>query len=71
MTVETPEPRFKLNRNAGVDTIHVEHPFEECNYDDATSKAEVDEMTAEAMILRGDAVACQHCKPLPDLATDG
>lgn len=27
----------------------------------------VDEMTAEAMLVSGDAVACQHCKPLQEL----
>lgn len=57
------EPIFKLNRNAGVDTLHAEHPFEICNVDDAKGTVFVDEMTAEAMLARGDARRCEHCKP--------
>jgi hypothetical protein len=61
------EPIYRLNRNAGVDTLHVEHPWEECNVDDADGVETVDEMTAEAMLVRGDAVPCQHCQPLQGL----
>lgn len=57
------EPRYTLNRNAGVDTLHVDHPFEECNVDDATGVSKIDEMTAEAMLARRDVVPCAHCKP--------
>lgn len=60
---ETDEPRFKLNRNEGVDTIHAEHPHEECNVDDATGTSFVDEMTAEDMLAKGDARKCEHCDP--------
>lgn len=64
MTIETPpEPRYFLNKNAGVDTVHVEHPWEQCNTDDASDGALVDEMTAEALVARGDAVKCSHCEP--------
>lgn len=58
------EPRYKLNKNQGVDTLHIEHPFEECNVDDATDAQLIDQMTAEAMMVRGDAVACLHCHPV-------
>jgi hypothetical protein len=54
---------FKLNQNEGTDTLHIEHPYEECNSDDAKDMTEVDAATAKAMLDRGDAVACKHCKP--------
>lgn len=57
------EPRFKLNRNAGVDTLHREQTLEECNYDDAEDRQVIDEMTAEAMVADGSARRCEHCKP--------
>jgi hypothetical protein len=55
---------FRLNVNDGVDTIHREHGFEECNLDDAQDVQSVDEATAKAMLARGDAKVCEHCKPL-------
>lgn len=63
MTTETAEPRYKLNRNAGVDTLHREQTREECNVDDAEGVVLVDEMRAEAMVADGSASICQHCKP--------
>jgi len=65
MTVIDDELRFRLNRNAGVDTIHRHEVTEQCNWDDALDREWVDAWTAEAMILRGDAVRCKHCKPEP------
>jgi hypothetical protein len=59
----TDEPRFKLVLHKGVDTLHIEHPHEECNVDDATDVRMVDAMTAEAMLAGKQAVACQHCQP--------
>jgi hypothetical protein len=67
MTTTKPEPRYKLNVNDAVDTLHRWDTLEACNWDDSEGRTEVDEMTAEAMILRGDAVSCQHCKPLQEL----
>lgn len=63
MTTETDEPRYKLNRNEGVDTLHRQDSLEACNCDDAKGIQVVDEMTAEALILSGDAVTCRHCNP--------
>lgn len=58
------ERRFLLNKNEGLDTLHrAEGLTEQCNTDDARDKSNVDEMTAEALWLRGDAVLCKHCKP--------
>ena len=54
------EPYFVLNRNEGVDTIHVE-PREECNVDDAEDRQTIDPDTAEALLKSGQAVRCQHC----------
>ena len=65
MTEVLDEPRYRLNRNRGVDTLHTDRPFEECNVDDALDREWVDAMTAEAMLLRGDAVRCKHCDPQP------
>ena len=66
MTEVLDEPRFRLNRNRGVDTLHSEDITESCNWDDATDREWVDAMTAEAMLLRGDVVACKHCGPKPE-----
>lgn len=60
------EPWFTLNRNRGVDTLHAQHNLEECNLDDAEDLQRVDPLTAEALLLRGDAVACAHCRPEPE-----
>jgi hypothetical protein len=59
------EPRFVVNRNAGVDTLHRFPAFEECNLDDAEGLEKIDEITAGAMLTLGHAVACEHCKPEP------
>ena len=56
---------FKLNVNDGIDTLHVEHPWEECNTDEADGLESVDDETAAAMIASGTAVACKHCQPTP------
>lgn len=58
------EPSFILNVNDGVDTIHRSEGLKEaCNTDDIEGRQTVDEMTAEAMVVRGDAVSCKHCNP--------
>jgi len=65
MTLIDSEPRYRLNKPSGVETLHSEEITEECEWDDATDREWVDPMTAEAMLVRGDAVACRHCKPRP------
>lgn len=58
--------QYILNQNDGVDTIHdPAHLTENCNTDDIKGRELIDEFTAEAMLHRGDAVACQHCRPGP------
>lgn len=60
------EQYFILNRNDGVDVLHdPERLSEQCNTDQIEGRKRVDPMTAEALILRGDARACGHCKPEP------
>lgn len=54
------EPRFVLTRKDGKDTLH-RNPGEQCNLDDTLADQKVDEFTAEAMLLRGDARPCAHC----------
>ena len=60
------EPLFTLNRNQGVDTLHVEHPHESCNTDDAEDLRQVDAMTAEALLVGKHAIRCGHCDPQPE-----
>jgi len=55
------EPDLILNVNEGVDTIHRSPSLESCNVDDALNRQTIDPATAEALILRGAAVRCQHC----------
>lgn len=58
------ERSYLVNVNEGKDTIHRAIGLtEQCNTDDALGLKTVDEMTAEALFVRGDAVLCQHCKP--------
>lgn len=58
---------YKLNVNReGDDVLHIEHPWEQCNADDATQVVRVDRDTARALLQRGEAVRCQHCKPVVD-----
>lgn len=53
---------YILNRKEGRDTIHDPSRLtESCNTDQIESRAKVDEFTAEAMMIRGDAVPCKHC----------
>lgn len=57
---------YILNVNAGADTLHdPSHLTESCNTDDIEGRKMVDEFTAEALLIKGDAVACQHCHPGP------
>lgn len=58
------EPEFILNVNDGKDTLHdPAHLTENCNTDQIEGRRRVDPMTAEALLVNGDAVACEHCKP--------
>lgn len=57
---------YKLNRNPGVDVLHLEHPWEVCNQDDAEDSEVVDDATAAALIARGAARSCEHCQPFPE-----
>jgi hypothetical protein len=57
---------YLVNHNAGVDTLHIEHPREECNTDDAEGLETVDDETGPALVATGGAVECEHCKPLAD-----
>lgn len=56
---------FTLNRNTDVDVLHVEHPHEECNIDDASDRQRIDARTAAALLDHGQARACGHCSPDP------
>lgn len=58
--------RFVLNRNEGLDILHVEHPHEECNTDDAAGLERIDELSAVRMVATGQAKPCSHCKPLEE-----
>jgi hypothetical protein len=61
------EPYFILNVNEGADTLHdPENLTERCNTDQIEGRKRVDGMTAEALLLRGDAAACRHCNPRPE-----
>ncbi len=54
------EPYFVLNRNDGIDTLHV-NPHEECNVDDAEGRETIDAATAEALKAGGYVRLCKHC----------
>lgn len=45
-----------------LDVLH-RNPREECNTDDAARRLNVDPDTADALLLRGQAVRCQNCNP--------
>ncbi len=59
------EPRWTLNRNEGMDTIH-RNPREECNTDDVKGREAIDAQTAAAMLSAGTAKPCQHCMRIKD-----
>lgn len=62
----TDNGEYILNVNEGVDTIHRAAGLtEQCNTDQIEGRKVVDEFTAEALLVRGDAVACKHCGPTP------
>ena len=54
------EDRFVVTLRDGKSTMH-RNPTEQCNLDDTDRDKRVDAFEAESMMLRGDAVACQHC----------
>jgi hypothetical protein len=58
---------YRLNHNFGAkDTMHIEHPFERCNTDDAEDMETVDDETAAALIAIGGVELCRHCRPFAD-----
>lgn len=59
------DPQFTLNRNQGVGTLHVEHPWEQCNTDQAEDLRKVDALEAQLALSSGDALACLVCTPDP------
>ena len=59
---------YQLVHRSGVDTLHQQHPFEECNVDDAEDREAVDDETAKALLVIGSARACEHCHPLAEPA---
>lgn len=59
MTTE-PEPRFVVTRKDGKDTMH-RNPVARCDLRGKLDDQTVDEFTAEAMMLRGDATPCKWC----------
>lgn len=63
--------RFVLVTRAApiVSTLHVEHPWEQCNTDDAVKSEQVDEETAAALMATGMARACEFCEPAPNSQT--
>ena len=58
-----------VQRHTGGDTLHVEHPWEQCNTDDAAQVVKVDDATAAAFLKSGTARACEFCEPAPDPPT--
>ncbi len=58
----TDEPRYTLNRNEGMDTLH-RNAREECNLDDADERQTIDAHTADAMLSKNQAQTCRHCWP--------
>ena len=58
MTID--DDRWVLVNREGIDTVH-KNPHEECNLDDTRRDEGIDEITAERLLLAGDAVPCKHC----------
>ncbi len=54
------EPRYVLNRNEGIDTLH-RNAGESCNLDDSQGRQNVDSETADALLEMGEAKRCLHC----------
>lgn len=55
---------YRVNRNPDrPDVIHVEHPFEECNFDDAQDREFIDHEIAWQQVAEGKARYCGHCLP--------
>jgi hypothetical protein len=52
---------FTLVSHPGKERIHVEHPWEVCNVDDAVHVEKIDEATMDALLEAGSAVRCEHC----------
>lgn len=57
---------FVLITHDGHDTLHIEHPWEQCNTDDALVVAHISEDTAAEFLASGQARACEFCEPVPD-----
>jgi hypothetical protein len=58
----TVEPRYVINQNDGIDTLH-RNPSESCNTDDAKGRQTVDSGTAKALEAGGHIRLCGHCYP--------
>lgn len=62
-----PAARFLLVQHPNGDaTLHQEHPFEECNTDDAKHKQYVDLATAAALTRKKISHTCEYCEPVAD-----
>ena len=53
---------YVLNRNPDGDDVLHRNAGEQCNLDDSEGRQKVDAETAEALLLRGDALLCGHCR---------
>jgi hypothetical protein len=58
----TVEPRYVINQNDGIDTLH-RNNSEKCNVDDADGAKAVDPLTARALERGGHIRLCGHCYP--------
>jgi hypothetical protein len=56
------EPRYIVNENDGIDTLH-RNNSEKCNVDDAEGAKAVDPLTARALERGGHIRLCGHCYP--------
>lgn len=54
---------YLLNENPGSrpDVVHQEHPWEECNVDQAIDRELIDASRARELVGAGAARFCQHC----------
>lgn len=55
------ETRYVLNHRDGTDVIHRWPSFEQCNVDQVKGKETIDALTADSLLQRGVARACEHC----------
>ena len=55
-----------VQRHGQIGTLHIDHPWEQCNTDDADVKVLVGTKTAAMMLADREARACAYCEPTPD-----